>query len=122
MSLSNTAETALLNAFVSLYPTLYLALSTADPGETGSGIAEPSTGGYVRQPVGSVTVSGSMILNNASIAFPIATSAWGTITHVALFTAETGGTFLGYGSIEAINCVANTRVIVSDGEIILSLD
>jgi len=81
---------------------IYVALSTADPGEDGSGISEPSGNGYAR-----VQTSGDdwnaaangHIDNANDITFPEATGDWGTITHFALFDAATGGNMLAYGSL-----------------------
>jgi len=81
---------------------IYVALSTADPGEDGSGISEPSGNGYAR-----VQTSGDdwnaaangHIDNANDITFPEATGDWGTITHFALFDAATDGNMLAYGSL-----------------------
>jgi hypothetical protein len=122
MSLSNTVENQLLTALLALYPNRYIALSTADPGETGAGIAEPSTGGYVRQSVGAVTLSGSTVTNDDPATFPVASVSWGSIGWVALYSAETSGTFIGSVAIVAFDCAASTRVIIPSGTTILSLD
>lgn len=80
--------------------TVYLALSTADPLDDASGIAEPS-GGYARQSITFGTVSstngvGTSVSNNANVVFPIATGDWGSITHGALYDAASGGNMLSY--------------------------
>ncbi len=123
MSLSNTVETEMLTDFLTRHPTLYLALSTADPGEDGSTISEPSAGtGYVRQLVGAVTLSGSTISNNNDIQFPAATGDQGTLTYGALFTAGSGGTFLGYASITSTPCPAGTVIVVAASTPLMTLD
>ena len=81
---------------------IYVALSTTDPGEDGSGISEPSGNGYAR-----VQTSGDdwnaaangHIDNANDITFPEATGDWGTITHFALFDAESDGNMLAYGEL-----------------------
>jgi len=81
---------------------IYVALSTADPGEDGSGLSEPSGNGYARvQTSGSDwnNASGGHIDNAVDIEFPEATGDWGTITHFALLDADTGGNLLAYGSL-----------------------
>ena len=91
-------------------PTTYVALSTADPTDDNSGIAEPSGSGYAR-----VTTSASdwdaaasgATANAAAITFPEASGAWGTVTHFALFDASTAGNMLMYGTLDA------SRVITS---------
>jgi len=81
---------------------IYVALSTADPGEDGSGIAEPSGNGYARVETSDTdwtNASNGHIENANDIEFPEATGDWGTITHFALFDAATGGNMLAYGSL-----------------------
>ena len=83
--------------------TVYLALSTADPLDDGSGLAEPVGGGYARQAVtfGAVSQVGGRAqhTNSAQIDFT-ATAAWGLITHAALFDAVSGGNMLKHNSID----------------------
>lgn len=69
-------------------PTIYVALSTADPGEDGSGMAEPyGQNGYSRVQTSEDdwddSASGA-IDNAVELSFPQATGNWGTITHFAL--------------------------------------
>ncbi len=86
----------------------YLALSTADPGETGGSMAEPSGGAYARQSIAksaagftAATGTPTQVTNAAQINFPEASASWGTVTHWALFTAVTAGTFILSGSMDA---------------------
>lgn len=79
--------------------TVYLAASTADPGESGSGLAEPSGNGYARVAITNNSTnfpaaSGGVKSNGTLISFPAATGAWGTITHYALMDASSGGNML----------------------------
>lgn len=81
--------------------TLYLAASTADPLADGSGLAEPSGNGYARAAVtNNVTefpaASGDPASksNANAVHFPRSTGSWGTITHVAVFDAASGGNML----------------------------
>lgn len=77
--------------------TLYLALSTADPGEDGTGIAEPSGGGYARAQILTTdwaAASGGAKSTDEDIAFGAPSGNWGTITHIALFDAVSGGNML----------------------------
>lgn len=122
MSFSNDVENALLSEFLTLYPTLFVALSRAAPTEDGSGVDEPSTGGYIRQPAGDVTLTGNAVTNDVTISFPLAGADWGTITHVALFNAESAGTFLGWAAITSFACPALTQVTIAAGTTIVSLD
>jgi hypothetical protein len=76
--------------------TVYFGLSTADPGETGASNVEVfSTGnGYAR--VARVNdnttwraAASGVKQNSAELAFAECTSAWGTITHVGIWTDPT---------------------------------
>jgi hypothetical protein len=83
-------------------PTIYVGLSTADPTESGSGIAEPSGNAYARVATTGATwttASGGAISNAADITFPEATGSWGTITHFFLSDAATNGNVLAYGAL-----------------------
>lgn len=81
--------------------TYYIALSTANPKGDGSGLSEPSGNGYERKSVDNnktnwSTSSDGVISNAIEIAFIEATGNWGTITHLAIFDAESGGNMLVY--------------------------
>lgn len=80
---------------------LYLALSTADPTDSGGSIAEPSGGSYARVQCNThwATASGGASSNSTAISFATASGSWGTITHWALFDASTSGNMLYHGSV-----------------------
>jgi hypothetical protein len=86
--------------------TVYLALYTAAPGESGGG-TEVSGGSYARQAVTLSAASGGASSNSADITFPTATADWGTITHCALMDASTGGNMLMYTALDASKTVNN---------------
>lgn len=72
--------------------TLYLGLSTADPLDDATGLAEPVGNGYARvlcSTAFAASASGSAATDEV-IAFLAATGNWGTCTHVALFDAIAG--------------------------------
>lgn len=105
-SLSNYAETAVLNHFFKgtayTQPTnLYVALCTADPGETGTGstITEPSGNGYARTQCNTWTVSGGSVSNTGAVTFPTATGAWGTVSHFVIVDASTAGNVIVQGTL-----------------------
>lgn len=92
---------------------LFVGLFTAAPGEAGGGteISTVATG-YARQS-GAFTVSGNaptQATNTAAIEFPTATASWGTVTHVALFDASTGGNMLAYATLTASKTIASGDV------------
>jgi len=92
MSAGNHLEDAVLNHIFGkesyAAPTVHVALSTADPGEDGSGLAEPLGGAYDRvatDPSDWNEASSGMLSNAVDLAFAEATESWGVITHFALF-------------------------------------
>ena len=107
-------------------PTIYVGLSTADPGDDGSGLAEPSGGAYARvATTGSDwNAAGGGALDNANaIEFSEATASWGTITHFALFDAATGGNMLAHGSLTASKTISSgDTASVAAGALDVTLD
>ena len=91
-------------------PTVYIGLSTADPTDDASGLAEPSSGSYARVSTagGDWNAAASGAIDNANeITFPEATGSWGTITHFALFDAASGGNMIAYGALASSTAVEN---------------
>lgn len=96
--------------------TLYYALFTATPSDTGGG-TEVTGGSYTRvglasslanmagtQSPGSTTASAGTTgttSNNAAITFPAPSASWGTITHFAIFDAVSSGNMLFWGALTA---------------------
>jgi len=75
--------------------TLYVALYTSAPSDTGGG-TEVSGGGYVRQ-TATFTVSGTnptTASNTGAIEYPTATANYGTVTSVGIFDASSSGNLL----------------------------
>ena len=83
--------------------TLYVGLSTADPGDDAAGLAEPVGGSYARQVVtlGGVSQVGgrAQAVTTVQVDFA-ATAAWGLITHAALFDALSGGNMLRHAPLD----------------------
>lgn len=75
-------------------PTIYVGLSTADPTDDASGLAEPSGGAYARVACAAWSRSGNEVDNDAAVTFTEATGAWGTVTYGCLFDAATSGNLL----------------------------
>jgi hypothetical protein len=85
----------------------YIGLFTSAPSDTGGG-TECSGGGYARIQVGSTvngftqsnfTVNGGTAQNDSEFKFADATANWGTVSHIGVFDAETGGDLLVYGAL-----------------------
>lgn len=128
MSFSNSTETLVLNwlltAGSATRPTAwYLALFTSNPDEDASG-TEVSTSGtaYVRQSA-TFTVSGNTASNSAAIEFPTATASYGTVSHVGVFDAETGGNLLAYAALSTSKAIDTGDVLrLPLGELDIVLD
>lgn len=99
---------------------VHVALFTAAPSDSGGG-TEVSGGGYARvavscsltawagtQGAGTTTASSGtsgQTSNNATITFPTATASWGTVTHIGIFDAPTGGNLLFHAPLSASRTV-----------------
>lgn len=107
-------------------PTIYVGLSTAEPNDDGSGLAEPGGNSYERVQTSASdwnTASGSSLDNASDITFPTATGSWGTITHFALFDAATGGNLLAYGELSQAKAIdTEDTVQFSSGDLDIGLD
>jgi len=100
MSLSNTTETAVLDAFLrGVDPayragaTQYLALFTADPGETASLAAEATYTGYARVALTKAsawTGTSSPFTNANLIQFGACTAGTNALTHFAVVDTASG--------------------------------
>ena len=91
--------------------TLYVALYTVAPTDTGGG-TEVSGGGYVRQ-TATFTVSGTnptTASNTGAIEYPTATANYGTVTSVGIFDASSSGNLLAYANL-------TTSKVVSTGDV-----
>jgi hypothetical protein len=126
MSFSNYLENkVLLHVFgATAYTapsTLYVALFTSDPGETGSG-TEVSGGSYARQTI-TFTVTGNQASNTSAVEFPTATGSWGTITYAAVYDALSSGNLLAYGALTTPKTIASGDVLrIPAGDFDINLD
>jgi len=123
-SLSDALEIKLLDHVLKTTPytvptNIYVALSTADPLDTGAGIAEPVGASYARVVMDSWNAAASRATANTNqITFAQAEQDFGTITHWAIYDAITGGNFLAHGSFEASKtCPTGTNLYIAAGDI-----
>ena len=82
--------------------TLYVALYTVAPSDTGGG-TEVSGGAYARQ-TATFTVSGTnptTASNTAAIEYPSATANYGTVVAVGVLDASSGGNLLAYSTLDS---------------------
>jgi len=114
-------------------PTAYIGLSTADPLDDESGLAEPSGMGYARVVTNAadwnaaIEGSPSSISNALDITFPEASGDWGIITHFALFSAATGvDVMMAHGSLTSSKHIESGEIAKfsggTPGDLVLTLD
>ena len=90
--LTGTAYTQPVGRYVALFNDV--SAQTETRLEQGILTDEVNTGGYQRVAVTFNAAANGNSTNNAMVTFPIATANWGTITHVAVMDAQTGGNVL----------------------------
>ena len=130
MSFSDYWEDATLNHLfgkaVYTAPTIYVGLSTTQPSEDGTGVTEPSAGGYARVATAATdwnAASGGQITNATDIVFPQATADWGTVSYIVLYDAATGGNLLAYAALTTAKTVqSGDTAQFSAGDITVTLD
>jgi hypothetical protein len=101
----------------------YVALYTAAPSDSGGG-TEVSTGGYARQSVtfDAATSPGGTTSNSADVSFTAVGGNYGTVTHMGIFDASTGGNLLWHGVLSASKTVEDGDTITfSAGNIDLTM-
>ncbi len=107
-------------------PTIYVGLSTADPLDDASELAEPSGNGYARVQTSASdwnAASGGSLDNANNITLAQATGSWGTITHFALFDAATGGNMLAHGVLSQSKAIDSSDTPRFEaGDLDMSLD
>jgi len=107
-------------------PAIYVGLSTADPTDDGSGLAEPSGNAYARAQTSTSdwnAASNGSLDNAGNITFDQATGSWGTITHFALFDAATAGNMLAHGALSQSKAIGNSDTArFETGDLDISLD
>ena len=128
MSFTNFLETEILDHVFagSAYTapgTHYLALYTAAPGETGGGTEVTTSGtAYVRQSV-AFTTTGNTTSNTASVEYATATASFGTVSHVGVFDAATGGNLMAYATLASAKSIDTGDVFrVPTGDLDITLD
>ena len=87
--------------------TLYVALYTAAPSDSGGG-TEVSTSGtaYARQTI-TFTTSGGTTSNTSAVEYSTATgSGFGTVVSMGIFDAATSGNMLAYGNLTVSKSVS----------------
>lgn len=112
------------NAAYSAPATVYIALFTATPSDTGGG-TEVTGGSYARASVTNnatnwPAASGGAKANGTEILFTTATANWGTVTSFGIFDASTAGNLIYWGDVspsKVINSGDTARFAVGDLDI-----
>ena len=129
MSFTNTYENHVMQyVFTSgsvTRPTAwYIGLFTSDPTDTGSAGTEVSTGpGYARTSV-TFSVTGDTATNTAAVEFPAASGGnWGTITHIGVMTASSGGDMIVHSALTTSKAINDGDVFrIPTGDLDITLD
>ena len=131
-SFSNFLELELLdhvfgNAAYSAPATLYVALFTATPSDSGGG-TEVSGGSYARKDVTNnatnfPAAAAGAKANGTAITFVTATASWGVVTQFGIFDAVTAGNLLAWGDLTASKTVdSGDTVSFAVGDLDITLD
>ena len=102
---------------------LWVGLFTATTGlETNSPSAEVSGGSYARKTIAFGAASGGSASNSATVTFDAATANWGTVTHVAVMDAASGGNVLFHGAVTSAKTIETGDTFqISSGNLTITL-
>lgn len=127
MSFVNAFETTVLQwslttDSVTRPTTWYVGLFTSDPTDTGAAGTEVSGGSYARVAV-TFAVSGDTASNSAAVEFATATAGWGTVSHIGVHDALTGGNMLVHGALTTSKAIDSGDVFrIPSGDLDITLD
>ena len=127
MSFTNSFETDVLNwglttGSVTRPTAWYIGLFTSDPTDTGTAGTEVTGGSYART-AATFTVTGDTASNSGAVEFPAATDNWGTVSHIGVFTASSGGTMLVHAVLTTAKAIATGDVFrITTGDLDITLD
>ena len=115
----------ILNAVASAAPaSVYVALYTAAPSDSGGG-TEVSGNNYSRAQMTAgwtVNATSGVAQNTAQVEFPVASGSWGTVTHIGIFDAASGGNLLYHGALNSsIAVVADDKPVFAAGDLTITL-
>lgn len=127
MSFVNAFETTVLQwslttGSVTRPTTWYVGLFTSDPTDTGAAGNEVSGGSYARTAV-TFSVTGDTASNTAAVEFPAATATWGSVTHIGVHDASSGGNMLVHAALSTAKTIADGDVFrIPTGDLDITLD
>jgi len=103
---------------------IYLSLHTGSPGDANDGANEVTTSGsaYSRQSLSFAAASGGSASTDTTVTFSAATSNWGTISHIGVYDASTGGELLFHGAVTTSKTIeTGDSFQVSSGNLTITL-
>ena len=103
---------------------VYLGLFTSDPTDADTGTEVSSVGtAYARETITFDAASAGSAASAATVTFSAATANWGTITHIGLYDALSGGNLLFHGAVTTSKTIESGDTFqVSAGNLTISLD
>jgi len=123
---SNYLENAVINAVLrntsyTSPTTVYVGLYTTDPTDADTG-TEVSGGSYARTSVTFDAPSNGVTQNTADLTFPTATASWGTVTHIGLHDASTGGNLLFHTALDTSKAIDSGDIFkITTGNLTVTL-
>ena len=108
--------------------TMYFGLSTTTIQIDGTGATEPSDGNYARVGITNDktswgTASNGALTNSVAVTFPESTASWGTITHVFISDASSGGNIWWFDTLSPSRQVqSSTTVLFVIGSITVQMN
>lgn len=128
--LSDYAEQKIINhvlrntAWTSPGANVWVAAHTADPTDAGGGAEVPLSNNYGRVQVTTwddpTTTRATQ--NTNVITFPTASGSWGTVSHIGVWDAQTGGNLLFYGALSVSKTIGvNDIFTIAAGDLDFSL-
>jgi hypothetical protein len=107
--------------------TVYLALYTSAPSESGGG-TEVSGTGYARASVTNTVPNfpdavAGVKSNGVAITFAVAGAAWGTVTHWGMFDELSGGNLLFFGALGSSTAIHHDdQLIIPIGDLDITFE
>lgn len=116
MALSNAGKNVMLDALGAV--AVYASLHTADPGTTGASEVSGGSPAYARKSVTWNTAASGNLDNSNTSVFDVPGST--TVAYFGLWSASSGGTFYGGGSLSASETFASQgQYTLSDADVTL---
>jgi hypothetical protein len=124
---SNYLENAIIDAVLrntsyTSPTTVYVGLFTTDPTDAGSG-TEVSGGSYARTAATFSAPSNGVTSNSADVEFPQATASWGSVTHIGIHDAASGGNLLFHTVLDTTKTIDSGDIFkIASGNLTVTLD